>query len=174
VPYRIDVDAKAANHDQFVSELNALAIPGIRAYTIIGRPGEVVGVYPWSDAAPEGEFRHIDEEGFQVALSDADRQRIVDAIAAHVPKGDPDVAGFLAATMMALGQARARKFMRLYPDVVRLFDSGRYWAAARQGIDDALAEGALTQQEYDQVVALLDQYNIPTENKGKPQPRGLF
>lgn len=84
-----------ANHDQLKAELTALAIPGVRGYTVFGREGapggydEVVGVYPWSDKAPVGEYRHLDEVGFEVKLTAAQVARIEQAIRAHIPKVKP-------------------------------------------------------------------------------------
>lgn len=88
--YRIDVDPTPANQAQLKTELEALAITGIRTYAIIGRDGEVAGVYPWSDNAPAGEYRHIDEAPYEIVLFAADEQRIKDAIAAHVPAPELD------------------------------------------------------------------------------------
>lgn len=85
-----------ANRAQLRAELNALAIPGIRDYAIYGRPGEVAGVYPWSDNAPASEYRHIDEAGYEITLSTENEQRIRDALAAHVPAPDVDVDAELA------------------------------------------------------------------------------
>lgn len=67
------------NPVQLVTELNALAIPGVRTYSAFGRPGECAGVYAWDDSAPLGEFWHI-------LLSTAEQQRVQGAILAHVPK----------------------------------------------------------------------------------------
>lgn len=66
------------NQSQLVTELHALAIPGVRTYSIFGRPGECAGVYAWDDSAPPGEYHHI-------LLSTTEQQRVRDAILAHVP-----------------------------------------------------------------------------------------
>lgn len=59
-----------------VPALDALAITGVRTYSIVGAGGGCLGVYPWSSGAPAGQYEHV-----QVAAADAARIQAV--IAAH-------------------------------------------------------------------------------------------
>lgn len=61
-----------------VDELKALAIPGVRDYTIIGPPGRCEGVLAWSSSAPAGTYE-------EASPSAAQTTQIRNAIAAHVP-----------------------------------------------------------------------------------------
>ncbi len=60
--------------DRLKLELMALGIAGVKAYALLGKPGWCEAVYAW--AGPEGVFEHA-------ALSEADKQRIRNAIALH-------------------------------------------------------------------------------------------
>jgi hypothetical protein len=83
--YSITASMLPTNSTQLVAELEALAIPGVRTYSVFGASSEEVGVYPWSDLAPVGEYRHVDDTGYEVAISPASVQAIRDVILAHVP-----------------------------------------------------------------------------------------
>jgi hypothetical protein len=83
--YEINVSPKKVIKGTLITELEALAIEGVRTFSVIGAGDDCHGVYAWRDDAPVGEYHHI-------ALSDAEKQRVADVVAAHtfVPPVDPD------------------------------------------------------------------------------------
>jgi hypothetical protein len=83
--YEIKVTSKKVTRDKLITELETLAIPNVRTFSVIGAGDECSGVYAWDANAPVGEYQHI-------TLSDAEKQRVADAVAAHtyVAPVDPD------------------------------------------------------------------------------------
>ncbi len=67
---------KSINPQQLISELEALIIPQVRTYSIIGSNDICNGVYAWSDLAPTGTYEHME-------LSAENEQLIISTINAH-------------------------------------------------------------------------------------------
>lgn len=70
-------------------------------------------------------------------------------LAAHAPTGQGGI-----------GKQAARALARDYPDLTQAL-SRRNWAVARQAVDDAHADGALTDSQRQTVVDLMAAYHIP-------------
>lgn len=76
--FLLAVAATPCTRTKLVDELVALAIPGVRTYSVVGPPDVCEGVYAWDDAAPPDTFEHL--------AVDASAAKVVRAtVAGHIP-----------------------------------------------------------------------------------------
>jgi hypothetical protein len=72
----------------------------------------------------------------------------------------PNVNGFLLAIFEALGFDTANRLAASYP-IFNIALAAGNWSLAKQVLDAALAAGALTQTQHDNIIQLGIQFNIP-------------
>lgn len=101
---------------------------------------------------PDGEDMETfdDREAFDARVAELRAQRTP----------EPDVDGLLVAARDLLGKVKAREVARAYPDLTQALDRGN-WPVVREAVDDALADGVVTEAQHADLVALLDTYHIP-------------
>lgn len=99
--------------------------------------------------APDGESIESfdDRESFAARMAELEEPR-------------PDGRGVKVAVFDGLGRAKARTFARDYPDLLDALNTSN-WQMARQAVDDAHADGVLSDGERDTVLGLFDAHNIP-------------
>lgn len=76
------------------------------------------------------------------------------------PSPSPDTGGFLEAIMGALGKSTGRALLRDYPDAQIALDRAR-WGLLHAAVADMHADGALTDDQRDTVLALAAEHHIP-------------
>lgn len=76
------------------------------------------------------------------------------------PEPRPDVATWLGALRQALGKQTIRQIGGSYPDAVQALETGA-WDVAREGLDDAHADGVLSDEQHQQALDLAAQHNVP-------------
>lgn len=118
---------KACDAPKLTSELVALALAGVRGYTLVGPAGLCAGVYAWDASAPEGTFEHL-------TLDETATEQVLACIAAHDPTPPP--------SWDALVALRDRRLAAT--DCTQLADfpmpagtTASDWAAYRQQLRDA-------------------------------------
>jgi hypothetical protein len=75
----------------------------------------------------------------------------------------PDVNGFSLAVMNQIGIDNANALMRQYPLFNAALDDGNF-SVASQVLALALSDTAITQEEYNSILALAAQFNVPLSN----------
>lgn len=127
--------------------------------------GEILNVIELEDGADwqpsEGQALLDDQPGANIGDT-WDGEQIVKR-EPEPPPPDPD--GAVMAGIDLLGRRRANQLLRAYPVFLNALER-RNWTVARETLNDGLADGALTQQEYDTLTQLLDDHNIPQEGRG--------
>lgn len=78
------------------------------------------------------------------------------------PEPQPDVGGLKLAAFDQLGRGEARQLVRDYPDLLDALND-RNWSMARQAVDDAHTDGAITDDQRQTVVDLMAAHHIPEE-----------
>ena len=113
------------------------------------------------------------DQGLEFSEKDLEKPDVdsnAKAKATVTPDGDleweitytPDVEGFMDAVDEALDRKTTRTLLRDYPDMQSAFQRER-WERAWSALDDAVEEGALTDDELDTIKGLADDYAIPKE-----------
>lgn len=74
----------------------------------------------------------------------------------------PDFQGFLLGAFQEIGHNRTRDVLREYPEL-NIAASRENATVLRNAFEQALADEFLSQQEYDMLQSLMEQYHIPAE-----------
>lgn len=123
-----------------------------------GAAGYVVGIVAALRAGDE-EITAQEYEAEKAAI-----QAYNAALPAPAQKVAPDVGGFRLAVFadppVGVGKAKARALARDYPDSQIGLDQGN-WPVVRASLADMLADRAVTNAQYNTIVALMAQYGIP-------------
>jgi hypothetical protein len=112
--------------------------------------------------------RHGLDPGDIVAVEADEDPRTGDLVMPELPPPPPpppDVGNFKLAIFGALGKDHGRALAREYVEFLDALNAGNF-EIARAAMDDALADEALTQGEYDTLLALWEQFNLPEPDVG--------
>ncbi len=72
----------------------------------------------------------------------------------------PDIEGMLDAIDVQMGREFTRTMLKEFPDVERALSRGRI-NRAWVGLQDAVESEAITQEQFDQLITLAEEYAIP-------------